>query len=437
MAERIARFDREIPTGLHPSLPNAKIPLWVDGRNVIFFENAVQPSPGQFQLAAKAEVGRVIGAIESLIDGKDNVFFGTPTKLYRFQEDFDPLQAEDVSRTVGGGAYTGINDATASEISTRWSFAVWGRWILAVNGKDAGQIWKPEYTGPDFSNWNSDSAIPPTSTVEDFPWTKAQIVRTIGPYAIVLNVEARVGGADESDFIYWCDTDDVHNFTAGATTAAGQLPVRDLDSPILAAEALGGGLGFYGSDHLHILEFIGAPFYFGQRHLLRGLGAVSKDAVAVVGKVHYGLGPLGIFRTDGFQVQYIDDPSIHDFIFTNLTRAQISKCIAWYAANIGVVFFSFPLEPNLDNSIAVGYAVNNGTWSIHDFARSAASTRAVFDFPITFSNTGTIFQQGAVGVPPSGDPLPLTLIAAVEMKANYGHLGYGDIGYGGTLDAPG
>ena len=436
MAERLVRFDKEIPSGIHPSLANAKVPLWVDGRNVIFFEEAIQPAPGQFQLAAKAEVGRVIGAIESLIDGKDNVFFGTPTNLYRFQEDFDPVQAADVSRAAGG-AYTGINNALPAEDSTRWSFATWGRWMLAVNGKDAGQIWKPNYTGPSFFNWNTDSATPAPATPEDFPWTKANIVRTIGPYAIVLNVENLASGDDESDFIYWSDSDDVHNFAALATTSAGQLPVRDIDSPILAAEDLGGGLGFYGSDQLHILEFFGAPFYFGQRHLLRGLGAVSKDSIAVVGKVHYGFGPRGIFRTDGFQVQYIDDPSIHDFIFTNLTRAQISKCIAWYHASLNTVFFSFPLKPALDTSLTVGYNIKNGTWTIHDIARSAASTGAVFDFPITFSNTGTIYQQGAVGVPPTGEPLPLTLIAEVDVKGNYGHLGYGDGGYGGSLIATG
>lgn len=413
MSERLLKLDEAIASGLHPSLPQDQVPLWVDGRNIVFREKSVQPHPGQFVLLNKISPSPGLGVIELEVGGVPNLFWGTDQQLFRFATSFNPPDADDVSSAT----YNGLLNATSTSRATRWSFAQFGIWVIGVNGKtspqDPPQIFK---TGPNFANWNVQSKF-----------TYAEIVRTIGPFVLVFNT------SNGQNIVEWSDglSDDPEIWTPLAANSAGDLFIRGMPSPILCVQPLGQGQGVYATDGLWIVEFIGAPLFFRANKLLEGIGAFGKDSVVSVEKLHYGMGPRGFFRTDGITFEYIDDPSIHDFVYQNLNRSQASKAIAWDDSSQGLVNFSYPQTGQTNNSITVSFNYRERNWSILDFARSAAISGSVFDFIVTIDRFGNVYQQAIESFAPSEAALPMTLVATARLKGGYGKFGYGQGGYGG------
>jgi len=227
LPERLARIFEEIASGVQPSLPMDKKVLWAESNNVIYREGSVQPAPSHTALFIKPEVAPIRGAVESVLSGVPNIFFGTQKKLYRgIKGTGIPVNVTRVS-----GDYTGIKNTTVSEAATTWSFTRFGTWILATNGKDRPQIWK--LSSPNnFVKWEevagsgNDLGSPGTEI------TTAQIVRSIGPYVILLNT------SNGGEVYEWCDTNNPHVFTPTAANAAGQSFLRDLHSEVIAAVPL-------------------------------------------------------------------------------------------------------------------------------------------------------------------------------------------------------
>src|SRR3972149_1204346 len=439
-------FETEkIDSGVYKDAPNNLIPLWADGLNVLFTENVVQPFPPHLVLVGKIETNPIAGAVEAIIAGVPNLFFGTATKLYRYISGGGALIEVTRSNVGAQVPYTGIQDATVSTPSTRWSFANWGQFLLAANGVDVPQIWKPTIIPPntdffpigspdgftEFANWVQDPAGSPVA----LPFAWAQIVRTLGPYVLAYHT------SNGDAMVEWCHTDNVELFTPAANNAAGNHFIRNLGGPVVAVEPLGRVHGIYGLDQLHIGEFIGSPFYFGfQGPILRGVGAVSKNSIAVVGDEHFGFGPRNLFRTNGAQIDLIDEGIIHDFIYNDLNRTQLSKVIVWYDTATKVVFFSWPSKNSLFNDRLIGYNTLNRTFCPYDFARTAATSGRIWPFPITFDQQGNIYQQGSDVIEPSTatGALPLSMASPrLQASMGYGQGGDGQLGYGGTLVASG
>lgn len=423
MTRKLIDVEEEVTTGTHPSLPNDRVPFWKETSNVIFHELGVVAAPGHFLLFDKLDSGPKLGLLEAEILAdtvrKKTLFSGNPTKLMRFVE--GDIIETDVSRAVGGAYGTGAPlHQTPNNNALLWSFAQWGEWALATNGWDKLQLYKGNVAAPQkFFDLQQSGAVA-------LPFSRAQIIRRLKAFAVALNT------SNGADLVEWCDLDDLFTWTNTQLNQAGSLPIRNLNSQIMAAEDLGNaGLGVYGRDQLHLLSFIGAPDVFGFDKLLDGLGAYGKAAVAPIGAYHYGWGPRGIWRTDGSQIEYIDNPSVRDFLKANLNHEQSSKIVAWPLVNYSCVVFFFPKVGSLWNNAGLCYSFANGTWWQFDFGRSAATAGTVFDLPFTADNIGNIFQVTESSTPSTGLAGPLTIVGSVEEVAGWGFGGFGDLGLGG------
>ena len=71
------KFSEEVTSGLRPDLEGDKVPLWADGRNVVFEDGGVRPAPGRYSVAAKLQSLPPNGAVETIIGGKNTIFWGT------------------------------------------------------------------------------------------------------------------------------------------------------------------------------------------------------------------------------------------------------------------------------------------------------------------------------------------------------------------------
>ena len=417
MSARLGRFEKAIIAGLHPNLAIDRPPLWRDGRNVSFKDLALQPIPGQTLIFDKLSAETPRGAIELSISGQPNLFWGTQTKLYR------GVWKTPSPTDVSGAAYTGILDATDSQPATVWSFAEWGDLVFATNGVDAPQVW--DLASPSaFAEWQE---LPAAASLY---FGTAEIVLAYGAFIVVYNTGQGI------EYASWSAFNSPFAFFPLAANEAGSLIFRDLGSEIRCVRRLGRVHAVYGTNQMRVLQFIGAPNFFGQEHLQDGIGAVSKNAVVSVLGVHYGFGPQGIWVTDGNTYQYIDDPSIRDFVFRNINRDQMSKVVGWEDKQETSVNWSFPQANAKEVSITISWNYQEKNWSIFEYARTAATSAEVFQNTMLFDASGNVYQNGERGDSPTTGA-PLTLEALAEMDIGYGYGGYGFGGFGGHEEVVG
>lgn len=426
MTRKLLQITNEIVSGLHPSLHPDAVPLWIEGENVLEDDAALRPAPGNFLLALKLTLEAALGLIEAeviatppAIGRVKTIFKGTKSKLSRWDE--GTASEVDVTRTAGGDYGVGRGtEATSSKPALRWSFNQLGDWVVGVNGHDIPQIYKATDAAPQkFKNLvlTGGGALP-------FSW--AEIVRQISVFTIVLNT------SNGGDIMEWADEDDIHAWGATQENSAGKLPIRNLNSSIVAAEDLGAaGLGVYGADQLHLASYVGPPEIIGARKLLDGVGAWGKSAIAAVGSVHYGWGPRGIFQTDGNSFAYLDSPSIRHYIEQNLNVAQASKIVAWPLIRFNSVAFFAPMFGDVWCNRALVWNWQRKTWWIWGFGRQAATAGKVLQDALVADHVGNIYEVSdsigptneAVGVMP--------LKADAIITTGIGTVGMGEMGLGG------
>lgn len=431
---------KQVDTGLQPSAGLGVQRLWEDGRNIRFARGTVTPQEGQAVAFARAGNLPVIGMMEAIVSDKRTLYYGDRTSLFRYVE---TQSASDVTRTAGG-PYDGVEHESVSTVTgvltnaTRWSFAHWGTTPVATNGVDRPQVFDPtEGEGKFKDMWTGDAGTQGDGDDTNEQFDTAEIVITFTPYMLAMNTSG--GGTNsysDDQRIHWSDNniidtvDGATGWVPAATNDAGSVLVRDIDSPILAALPLGPAVAFYGANSMHAVSFIGAPFYFSHQRLLTGIGVFGKGAVTRVGRMHYGFGPRGIWRTDGVEVNYIDEPDIHRFVFENINPNQTSKIWVWHDSSTSTVWFWVPTTTD-DIDIGLGFCYQNQTWTIVDYARTSGTSGATFENPLMGDKRGNIFSQSVEGTVFSPTDRPLVLNAIYEHTVLYGDGQYGEWVYGG------
>lgn len=410
MGDLLSRVEQKQIEGLSPSMPHQQGRLFKTGSNVIFQESSVQPLPGELLLVPKLSSLPVLGLCEHLrTNGVKQLYWGNEDALYNW----NPTDGT-VSR---GSGYTGISDQTTTARVSHWSFAPWGDWMIATNGVDDVQIDKNG--GLNFGNL----------TGVTFTW--AQIVKKYGPYLIAFNT------SNNGRYAEWSDEEDPESWTIGSASAAGFLPINDLESDIVAVAELGRIFAMYGTDSAHAFALVGGDEIFAARKLLTGIGAVGKHAVCSVGTANYGFGPRGLWVTDGSSHKYIDDPEIHDLIYGDINLDQISKAVVWYDKLFDQVVFWWTTADAEANNKAVAYNRRSDNWSVWDFGRSAAAESSIFKYGITADEKGNVYGQSVLDAPSGTQGSPVQHTATATLESGYGEGGYGEGGYGGSWTVDG
>lgn len=402
--QRLADLSENINTGIYKDPGNDRVPLWSDGKNIVFDPEGPRPVHGFSRMTFSQPTNNPIrGMLQAWVDGNKYVFFGDKDNLFKYDDDLET--ASEVSKT--SDVYTG----------EWWSFAPWGAWVLATNGSDVVQVYKE--TNGAFADLASDISI------------TAPIVRTTKAHAIFFGTD------DEGRQIRWSDEDDVTVYTSQIDNAAGSIYVRDAASPIRAAIHHPDGIVFYGDSTIHLLRYVGPPYYYGQHRLSTNAGALGKNAVVGVGNTHFGIGLTGIWAVvPGQEPEYIARPQLHNYVFNDLDFDNADKCVAWYDEQQDLIVFSYPsLEDGLgEPTRSVALTIKSGGWSPMDFAASAAAQSPVFQYTSAADFRGGIFWHG---VPRAGGGLPFDTQAFISMSDdltifNYYGLGpYGKFDYGG------
>lgn len=333
-----------LKTGLFPGIPAQAVPLWADGENVYFDEFGVKSMPGwSFQHQNTIEAAAQIGGLAQGQDGNFiRIAYGTEENLYFFEPGVGATHLR-----------TGFN-------GNRWSIIPFGTWFLFSNGVDPVQIWKNSGLATDLAGTN---------------FTSAEILLQRGPHILAVNT------SNGGNWVQWSHIDDPEQWIPTPTNAAGDLPIREITGDILAAVPLGTNFMLYGHDVAVLLQYLGAPLYFGSRPAINGIGAVGKYSVASVGNSNYGFGEGGFFRTDGVNFQYIDEP-VKGWIAENLNQGAKREIRAYHDEVETTVRWSIPTGGSVVPNAGLSYNYKQNAWSVHDHGWEAADERQLFGYPI-------------------------------------------------------
>lgn len=224
--------------------------------------------------------------------------------------------------------------------ATYIDFTPLGDWMVYNPGIAKALLFKPGIGNIDAAQW------------PDF----AQQYIKKGPFLLALGTGSRKTGVE------WSDGDNWEVFTPSASNLAGGLFIDDLDTGIVAGIRMGGQIAVFAEDQLAAVSYIGAPYQFGQKVLLDGIGAVGKFAVASDGKNAFGVGRGGIWWTDGSSYRYIDEGWLHDYLQDNVNWAQKSKIIAGRNDFRGTYEFFFPVGVSLEPNEGWSFDPRTGGW---------------------------------------------------------------------------
>ena len=382
----------ELRSGAWPENFSTRVPFFKTVSNVEFTEQGVKKLQGWEELSDVDTSDEPIRGLLQVLDGTTRmVYAGNLSELYEIDE--------GTSASVGSG-YSGTEDSTVNTSvwdtgsstwdgggsiwdssvgdPTQWSMVNFGIWVLATNGIDTPQIFK----GTSFVNL---TGLPSTR-----PATTWEIFAKRGPYVLAFNSDV-----DSRDF-YWCETDDPETWEPTASNAAGDLLIRELKTGIKAAVPIGDRIAVYGTDQMFLVNFLGAPNFFGYQPALDGIGAVSKHAVIPVGRRNFGWSQQGFFVTDGVSFQYIDDPQVRRFIQGDASLAHIGKVNGYHdEQNNQVRWYYASSTGKVDKGIIYNY--NSDTWSILNIGRSASDERRLYDNAISgHENSGVQATDGTV-----------------------------------------
>lgn len=359
------RAGKETESGLFAAVHPLDAPLWVAGENVIFADGGPQKMPGWTRIAsATLPAGEVVRGVETqqTETGIQRIFLGSQSKLYQWQAGAGVVQK--------GTGFTGSLHETATTPATSWSFSRFGNWVLASNGVNKVQVAK---NGADFAD------------LAGTTFTYAAVLMRRGPHILAMNTSS--GG----NWVHWCDLDNPEIWAPTAENAAGDLTIRDLDGPILAACPLGDQIAILGKNQMGLLTYTGDAFVFTYQPVLSGIGAVSKNAVVEANRRIYGMGREGFWACDGVTYQYLDTPAIKDYLAGRVDTSQLSKVTATYDSSRDMVVWWLPTVIGQENTFGVGYRIKNGSWTLLNFGRSAAAPQVgAFAYPVTAEVAGGI-----------------------------------------------
>jgi hypothetical protein len=318
-----------------------------------------------------------------------------PIKIKKNNETFGEL----LTGSVSGAVIT--NAGSAYSVGTNLTFSGgdgvnFAAQVTEISNTFAATRIKITNFGSGYNSGNvltaSSGGMQITLTVSDCPFTKVTAIDKSGPHILAINYNK--ANSEHPYDVAWCDTDNPDTWVPATTNAAGSLTLREASSPLKAIVPLGDAKAIYTEDQMFILQYTGAPYYFGYKTAFAsGAGAVSPRSVVAVDSTNYGLSRRGLFVTDGSSVETIgDSEGINKYIRDNIAESEYAQVVAYHNKLNNEVIWSLPINSTKPTK-QITYNYSNNTFSIESIGSSAAQISSVFDHDIVGHPDGNVYFE--------------------------------------------
>lgn len=356
-----------ISSGLAPDRHPIMQPLWESCANVRFYQGKVRrmlPASLMFGMTGLTNTAKLRGLHQQ--QNSDGVRWtwaaAVDTGALSVHRWYGPASQVIVAAEAGYAT----NDTLIAK-TTQVDFVQWGDWTLFNAGRG---VIKPK-------RWDG-------AAVADLP---------NAPYGVAMlkkqNQLMMIGTGTAQHGVAWSDADDITVWEPTAENLAGALTIEELRTPIRGAARLGQNVAVYSEDQMAMVYWVGAPFYYGQRVVLDGIGVVGKKAVCSDGRLNYGMSRNGAWQTDGNEYRYIDHGVLSDYFQREINWLQAGKIVVGRNDVTRCIEFHFPKGAATENNEAWSYDPSTGGWAPVT-AFQAMDERVLLEKPIAGAS-GEVF----------------------------------------------
>lgn len=361
---------------------------WYDGSLIRFFQGSIMPVGGWVKATTDAltGIGRAIHTWLSN-DGDRWAAIGTEQKLYAFNggtlfditpSGFTPGRSSSFAGfgygfgPYGDGDYGDPPVVSGLIEAATWALDNWGQYLIACMSGD-GRVYK----------WELNTAAL-AAQLTNAP------VDNVGAFVTPQRAVVCYGAEGVPRRVKWSDHEDITEWTASATTTAGEVDVETKGKFVGHLKVSGGTLLGTTVD-VHLMEFIGSPFIYSIRKVGDACGFLSRNAGVAIDRGAVWMGQNSFYVYDG-SVRPLPS-EVNDHVFTNLNRVQSAKVVAGHNALYNEVWWFYPSSDSEENDSYVVYNYRENHWNIGTLARTAWAEPGVFDKPLATSPDGEIFEH--------------------------------------------
>lgn len=256
----------------------------------------------------------------------------------------------------GAGAYGdgkyGASVPIAVDSVGQWSMDNFGRYLVAVHSQD-GRLF----------SWDPTAATTKAAVVTNAPIDNTLVVVTDERMVMVL------GGKNNPRRVKWCSQENLTDWTSTATNTAGGFELNSTGTIVSAVRVQGGILVLTDVD-AHIIEYIGAPYYYSRRLLSDDVGCISKNSLVSVSGMGFWLSREGFWKYDG-NVTPLQSPVDFD-ILKNSDLSEPSNVFLGYNGFNREIWAFYPYRGSVtpDRYVFVSIAAEP-YWSVGVMSRTA------------------------------------------------------------------
>jgi hypothetical protein len=339
-------------SGMLPDAMNEETVIWADLNNVVI---------------EAAGIGRPLGAklITSVSEDITHIVQQTITGTGAGKGPRGFIAGSTAIWEYDGTAVTIVN--TPFTTGGQPMLETWGDWTLATNNKDKPKVRKgPGTTFLDLGGIGADA-----------PWlgfTKCKQLIRRQPYVLALNTDV---GATE---VKWCSASNIELWSPKPENSAGDFVIRDIAGEIKGGCQLGDAIAIYSDEAVTIATYVGLPYVFSFTTTLFGIGIYGPKSVCPVSRQNYGIGPQGIFVTDGYSYQLLGDDNFRKWLKRSVNEARWHEITVFHNEFTDTVEFRFP--NNSGGWVALYWKLDANKFAIGDLRVNAAVEREVFKTPL-------------------------------------------------------
>jgi len=253
-------------------------------------------------------------------------------------------------------------------------------------------------------------AVTLTIQIPDIDYDSVQAFHKQGPHLLAFNYSKGTTTFETS--FSWCSADDLDVWVGSPTNTAGDLLIREANTPIKCVAQLGSSLAVYTENQMFLVSYVGLPNIFGYKVALEnGVGAVSPNSVVSVGRKNYGLSRDGFFVTDGASTMLIGRQSgMNEYFRDNANIGALSKVYAFDNSKENEVVWGIPINSSsISQEIYYNYKTNQ--WGMRTSNITAYLSRGIFNESLSADSSGKFYYEGT-------SPALANPIVTAETKAH-------------------
>lgn len=342
------------------------------------------PPVGGSSIISALAAAPIGGAVVLTIDGVQQVFVGTSTRLYRLSSD----AWDDVSR---------ISNYTAGY---RWRFASFGNHVYAATGPKVlfnGVTTAVELQSidikdedTDFSNVNAPAAT---------------CIAPVGNFLFLGNLTDAVmspsPGFGEQGNRWWCSGlfDAQSSWTPSVTTQCTTGLLVETPGEISAIAELDGRAVVYKQEAIHVGEYVGPPEVWRFRVAASDIGTYSQECVVNVGDRHYFIGSDDIYVFNGVRPESVG-LGVREWFFAQVTKSGLAKIQAMHDPNTQTIFWFYPQGASSTLSACLVYHYGSQRFghfvmTVSEILENIGGSAVTADGSVAVSQLNRLYMDGS------------------------------------------